>query len=137
MWTHNVVESKKEKGNAVTIVDFTNDVTEELKREVFRVDNLNSLKVVIQSRLDALNAAYDFAESAPKGEIDLTIPPPEPPPDLTPEELARIKFLQDLALMRQMEKAIAAGLKKSDDEDYVNQVALVKSEFLEEYVGLI
>lgn len=138
MWSMEIQKAGKEQGRAIISGVFTESVSGETLLKQYVLDgfgNLPSLlKQRIQNDLDAFNAAYAFADTIVPGAPDLT---PIVKPPLTPQQIAQNKFITDFQVQRGMEKAIASGIKKTTDQDYIDQVALVKLEFLPEYAPLI
>lgn len=135
-----VKKSKDEKALVVTML-FTDGAKikfmDDLRVEHF---NLENFKARVRAIRDSLAHTDDSDALLTEGPFDPTaapVDPPDPPPELTPEEKARNKFFKDLRLRRQMETAIGLKLKTPDDQDYIDQVTLVSSEFLPEYVAFL
>lgn len=133
MWTPVIEASDKVNGQVRTLVRYESDVPEE---EVFRKESFatseDQLKREVQAEIDRVTAAFAFSDALQKAigkpfDTAIVVTPP------TPAELARQKYFKDLFLLNTMIEGVKDGIRKETDQDYVDQLALVKSEFLPEY----
>lgn len=130
-----VSEIIKEQDATTIRVTYTDDASFKTQKEYrIKVFDLNNFKSLVRSEIAGFSQVQNVDKLISVGDFDPSIPPPQLPPDPTPQELARTKFFKDLGLQRQMETAIKFGFKTTGDSDYTDQVALVKSEFLQSYV---
>lgn len=133
MWTSQIEASDKADGRVQTLVSYSSDVDGEKPfNRVSFATSLDQLKREVQSEIDRVSAAFAFADSLQKQfgkpfDTTVVVTPPEP------AEAARQKYFKDLAVLNKMREAIAAGIRKETDQDYLDQLALVKSEFRPEY----
>lgn len=133
MWTPTIVAVDKVNGRVRILVSYASDVPEE---EVFSKESfattLDGLKREVQAEIDRVSKDFTFADSIATEigkPFDTTIIPPTP----DPAEVARAKYFRDLAVLNTMIRGIESGIRKPDDPDYLDQLALVKSEFLPDY----
>lgn len=91
-------------------------------RYAFPSFKLDTLKQQIANQLASFPTVIEDPKAVvPLGDFD---PGVVQPPVKTPLD----QFKADLQVLRDMEKAIAQGFKKSTDADYVTQTATVKTE---------
>lgn len=135
MWTSKI-ESVTIIGDQIrTVVSFLSDIKgEDNFNKEFNTTNLDQLKRLVQQKIDEITADIKFA-----GELSKLIGQPFDTtiiivPD--PAAIAREKYFQDLAVLNKMIQGIKDGVRKDTDKDYLDQLALVKSEFLPEYEKL-
>lgn len=125
-------------GTVIVRMTITDDTT--FKKPIeYRLKpfNLNDLKTRVRNDAAIIKTPEDPKPVLALGTFDYSVPPPPPPPPPTDEEKARNKFFVDLELRLKMERAISYALKRVDDQDYIDQVALVKAEFLPAYVPFL
>lgn len=111
---------------------FTDDLTFKTSKQ-YRLTNFNldSFKAQIRSQIDSLSQVDNVEKVLSVGEFD-----PSPSP-LSPEDQAKQKFFQDLAIFRSMQRAVTLGLLDIGDKLVTSQFELLKGEFLPNYIGLI
>jgi hypothetical protein len=137
MWSVTITDVKKEQGVALITALFTDSVSGETILRVYPINGFVNLNLVMLNRikndLDSFNAAYTFAGTVPLGVPDFS---PLVPPPPTPAEIALQKFVTDFIVLRGMVRLIDLDIKKKTDQDYKDQVILVKAELLPAYYAL-
>jgi hypothetical protein len=105
---------------------------EESFRRDFSSASEDQFKRDVQAEIDRVTKEFAFADAlaATIGKPFDTKIVPVPP---TPAEVARQKYFKDLGVLNAMIEGIKDGIRKDTDPDYLNQLSLVKSEFLPEY----
>lgn len=123
--------TKDDQANVISVL-FTDGATFKTQKDIrMEVFTLKAFKDLVNKMASSFVSPEDPSIVLSVGPFD----PSPTPKDPTPEELARQKFGADLFTRKQMEKAIALGLMDAGDKSYTDQVALVKSEWLPEYLS--
>lgn len=103
--------------------------------ESYSLNSPDQIHGILVNRLNQLNNIQTYLDKPMTGTFTPSQPAPTPTP--SPTDLATQKFIQDLNVLRQLQRAVTLGIKKSTDNDIVSQIALVQSEFLSDYLDLL
>lgn len=136
MWSAQITSLTKANGRLQITVQFSSTAGEEsFNRDYLASDgsaDINWLKRLVQSDIDRTAATYALADVLPlKQSLDLTLPDVVVPIDVA----ARNKYFKDVIVLQGMKQAVANGVMKESDQSFIDQQALVKSEFLLAYVA--
>ena len=121
----------KVNGRPRLIVHFI-DGNQTVEQE-FILSSVQDLKTLFSAKAKELDALGAFADSIPLGDFDIT---PEVKV-VSQDDVARNAFVENVALLRSYKSAIALGIKKDTDEDYLDLVGLLQDDYKEEYANLI
>ena len=135
MWSVDVTKApyQTNDGNTVVEVLYTDGVSQKVLKTIsLGVFELDAFKLLVQTQLDQYNKADAAPIKLPLGPFDPTIIPIP----LTPEQLARRDYSDNLRLFGQMTRAIAAGVKKVSDKDYIDLQAKLVVDFIDSYIDL-
>ncbi len=129
-WTTKVAITKDAKGLSFNaIIDFYKDNVLDPKRGGIAFNGLSSqdqLDKVIANQI----AQYDKVDATIIPNGDYTPKPPTPPPQPTPEEIAKAKYQADLRTLINMKKLVDLGIIDAGDKEYADQLQLVKDELI-------
>lgn len=130
--TANIDQILKDPDATVVRVTYADGVAIKVQKE-YRLTSfdLETFKSIVRGDIDRLAAVGNVNQKIAVGPFDPASTP------LTDQEKAKAKFVTDLFTLRQMQKAITLGLMTINDQEYVDQVALVNSEFLPEYLSFL
>lgn len=136
MWSAQITSLTKANGRLQITVQFSSTAGEEaFNRDYLASDgsaDINWLKRLVQTDIDRTAATYALADVLPlKQSLDLTLPDVVVPIDVA----ARNKYFKDVIVLQGMKQAVANGVMKESDQSFIDQQALVKSEFLLAYVA--
>lgn len=131
--TSNIDQIIKDPDATVIRVTYTDGALVKVQKE-YRLTtfDLETFKGIVRNDIAQLSAVDTVTQKLVSGPFDPAAALP------SVGNLAKAKFVADLLLLRQMEKAIALTFKTVDDLDYKAQVTLVKSEFVNpDYLPLL
>lgn len=134
VWNVNIDEVVRNEG--VLIVRLTlSDGVKKVRPDEYRVTSELQLKQKINVDIAKLSQVDVELPKLPTGPYDPTIAITPPPPPSS-EEIAKNKFAADLRAYRSMLKTIEIGVKTAGDKDVMDLQALLKSGYINDYLGL-
>lgn len=129
-WTATYGDKEEFQGKTRIFVDYTNG-SKKVRREYFTTD-FKTLVEIIKSEVKELEAKDLMDASVKTGEaVDLT------DKAKTQAEIEKKAFMDDLNRLIQMRKAIDLGIKTDKDQDFIDLLQRVCSEYKEEYLPLL
>lgn len=123
--TPNIDQIIKDPDATVIRITYTDGVSIKISKE-YRLTNfdLESFKNIVRNDISQLSAVGTVDQKISQGPFDPTATP------ISNADKSRAKFISDLFLQRQMEKAIMLNFMTVNDKAYTDQVSLVTSEFI-------
>jgi hypothetical protein len=137
-WTVEVTKEARADGGRVVYLNYS-DGTRTVKESYDVQGEMDSdfLAVKAKAKIEWLEKQDQLFTSISEGPITPKAKEVPVEPDPTPEEIAKKKFMSDYWLLKKMKTAISMGFMEAEDKKYTDQEALVKSEFLIEYLDAI
>lgn len=129
-WTATIEKVIREGDVLVVPVTYTDGQVKKSEDNRLTGGTLAGFKAHVQAKLDSLNSVDTLATAIVPGPFD-----PKPIPPIA-EELARIAYVADLRLFGQIIRAIAAEVKTTVDQDYIDVKKRVHDNFIDSYIDL-
>lgn len=124
MWTASVSLVQKLGGKGQVTVIYTDSVSGEKITEVYNIfgDAIDPdfLTKRVAAQIATYEATYSYIDSLAAGPIE--------PFEKSQGQTDKETYLKDLAVLAQMQYLISLKLKLESDQDYIDQVALVKAD---------
>lgn len=131
-WQANIDKSGIENRQLVVYATYFSSTDKQPKILVFSAGSTyQDVANKIQSDLNDLNNQDTVSTKIPTGLF--VFPTPTPP---TSGEQARIDYAVDLRLFGQMTRAISAGVKTVSDQNYVDVLKRLQTNFINSYIDL-
>lgn len=132
-WAATLYQINKDSERPTVVILFTDGV--KYKRlETLQLDGhtSTSFRATVENMRTNFESSFSFIDSLT---LDFQLKPDDKPVS-SPAEAARSKYFKDLFVLQGMKQAIVNGLITEADKVFIDQQAIVKSEFLPEYLGL-
>lgn len=135
-WTA-TIDTVTKSGNGTTVSFSATILRDAVVHHTYGEPNVSipdSIPKLVKQHLIYFDSIDNFDPGTVKVPVDIN---PPPPIVLTDVEKARIKFQKDLATYRGMLGAVKLTLLAADAKTITDQLALLQSEFLPEYVEFL
>ncbi len=134
MWTANIVQKEKQLSQILVTIEYsdgTNSFTEQ-RSSNGGFSSLDELKQQVAKRIDNLNSQDELDSTLEIGEVGA---PDAPVVEEVDEE--KQAFIADCEKLAQMKQAIALGLIKEDNAEYLALLDRAKTGFSSDYLSIL